>query len=78
MNQTLYLLDDDIHSFDDVKHLLRRYLVYPETQCESIANIIHNNGRCDIYTGDDYMVSKYNEIFISNGFDTLIQDNYEV
>jgi len=40
----LYLLDDDIHTFDEVVSVLRKYLSFPMTQGQSVANIVHNNG----------------------------------
>ena len=39
----LYLLNDDIHTFEDVIRVLRKYLSFPITQGQSVANIVHNN-----------------------------------
>jgi len=74
----LYLLDDDIHTFDEVVSVLRKYLSFPMTQGQSVANIVHNNGKCDIYTGDIIMVEDLYELFRKEGFSVEIDETYEV
>lgn len=74
----LYLLDDDIHTFDEVVGVLRKYLSFPMTQGQSVANIVHNNGKCDIYTGDIIMVEDLYELFRKEGFNVEIDETYEV
>jgi ATP-dependent Clp protease adapter protein ClpS len=74
----LYLLDDDIHTFDEVVSVLRKYLSFPMTQGQSVANIVHNNGKCDIYTGDIIMVEDLYELFRKDGFSVEIDETYEV
>ena len=74
----LYLLNDDTHSFEDVIRVLRKYLSFPITQGQSIANIVHNNGKCDIYNGDITYVESLYELFRSEGFNVEIDETYEV
>ena len=74
----LYLLNDDTHSFEDVIRVLRKYLSFPITQGQSIANIVHNNGKCDIYNGEIEMVENLYELFRSEGFNVKIDETYEV
>ena len=74
----LHLLDDDIHTFDEVVSVLRKYLSFPMTQGQSVANIVHNNGKCDIYTGDIIMVEDLYELFRKEGFGVEIDETYEV
>jgi|TARA_B100000900_G_scaffold248422_1_gene211451 ATP-dependent Clp protease adapter protein ClpS len=74
----LYLLDDDIHTFDEVVSVLRKYLSFPMTQGQSVANIVHNNGKCDIYTGDIIMVEDLYELFRKEGFSVEIDETYEM
>tara|TARA_A200000159_G_scaffold5984_1_gene5412 strand:+ start:2367 stop:2603 length:237 start_codon:yes stop_codon:yes gene_type:complete len=74
----LHLLDDDIHTFDEVVSVLRKYLSFPMTQGQSVANIVHNNGKCDIYTGDIIMVEDLYELFRKDGFSVEIDETYEV
>ena len=74
----LYLLDDDIHTFDEVVSILRKYLSFRMTQGQSVANIVHNNGKCDIYTGDIIMVEDLYELFRKDGFSVEIDETYEV
>jgi|TARA_S200000501_G_C20512389_1_gene607547 ATP-dependent Clp protease adapter protein ClpS len=74
----LYLLNDNEHSFEDVIRVLRKYLSFPITQGQSIANIVHNNGKCDIYNGDIIMVENLYELFRNEGFNVEIDETYEV
>ena len=74
----LYLLDDDIHTFDEVVSVLRKYLSFPMTQGQSVANIVNNNGKCDIYTGDIIMVEDLYELFRKEGFSVEIDETYEM
>ena len=50
--KTLRLLNDDKNSFIDVINILKKYMSYPTTQGQSIADIVHRTGGCDIFTGD--------------------------
>ena len=74
----LYLLNDDIHTFEVVMRVLRKYLSFPITQGQSVANIVHNNGKCDIYTGDITYIEALYELFRSEGFNVEIDETYEV
>ena len=74
----LYLLYDDIHTFEDVIRVLRKYLSFPITQGQSVANIVHNNGKCDIYTGGITYIEALYELFRSEGFNVEIDETYEV
>ena len=74
----LYLLNDNHHTFEDVIRVLRKYLSFPITQGQSVANIVHNNGKCDIYTGDITYIESLYELFRSEGFNVEIDETYEV
>ena len=74
----LYLLNDNHHTFEDVIRVLRKYLSFPITQGQSVANIVHNNGKCDIYYGEIEMVENLYELFRSEGFNVKIDETYEV
>ena len=74
----LYLLNDNHHTFEDVIRVLRKYLSFPITQGQSVANIVHNNGKCDIYNGDIEMVENLYDLFRSEGFNVKIDETYEV
>tara|TARA_B100000614_G_C14288935_1_gene386903 strand:- start:320 stop:565 length:246 start_codon:yes stop_codon:yes gene_type:complete len=72
--KTLRLLNDDKNSFIDVINILKKYMSYPTTQGQSIADIVHRTGGCDIFTGDEVIVDHYFELFIKNGFN--VEVNY--
>ena len=74
----LYLLNDNHHTFEDVIRVLRKYLSFPITQGQSVANIVHNNGKCDIYNGEIEMVENLYELFRSEGLNLKIDETYEV
>ena len=74
----LYLLNDNHHTFEDVIRVLRKYLSFPITQGQSVANSVHNNGKCDIYNGEIEMVENLYELFRSEGFNVKIDETYEV
>jgi ATP-dependent Clp protease adapter protein ClpS len=49
----LYILNDDVNSFDTVIRIVQQYLNYPYLQSASIANIVHNSGQCEVKDSDD-------------------------
>ena len=71
-------MNDNHHTFEDAIRVLRKYLSFPITQGQSVANIVHNNGKCDIYNGEIEMVENLYELFRSEGFNVKIDETYEV
>jgi ATP-dependent Clp protease adaptor protein ClpS len=57
----LFILNDDINSFEHVVTTIQRYCNYPHTQGQSIASIVHSNGQCCIKESEDeeMMVEMY-------------------
>ena len=49
----LYILNDDVNSFDTVIRIVQQYLNYPYLQSASIANIVHTSGQCEVKDSDD-------------------------
>ncbi len=48
----LYLLDDDVHSFEYVIDSLTSFIpLCNSLRAEQIAMIVHNTGECSIYSG---------------------------
>ena len=54
----LFILNDDVNSFEHVISCIQRYLNYPYLQAVSIADIVHNSGRCEIKDSDDEVMIK--------------------
>tara|TARA_R110001592_G_scaffold87117_3_gene257216 strand:- start:3012 stop:3227 length:216 start_codon:yes stop_codon:yes gene_type:complete len=52
----LFILDDDINTFEYVIRTIQRYLAYPHSQASSIANIVHSNGECLVKTDEDSVI----------------------
>jgi len=74
MKSKLYLLNDDVHSFDDVIFMLKRYLGYTLIHGCSIADITHRVGKCEIKTGDASEIDEIYEVFAKNGFKVEIKE----
>ena len=75
MKVSLYLLNDNVHSFDEVVSMCRKYLSYPTTQGMSIANIVHTSGECRIYEGST--AEELYEVFREDGFNVELRTEYE-
>ncbi len=54
----LFILNDDVNSFDHVVRCIQRYLNYPYMQGCSIADIVHNTGKCLVKESDDEAMIK--------------------
>jgi ATP-dependent Clp protease adaptor protein ClpS len=77
MDSRLYLLNDDIHTFEEVIYILRKYFGYPILQGASIADIVHQKGKCQIKTGPLEELELYKEGLIKDGFNVKIEKDYE-
>ena len=49
----LFILDDDVNTFDEVIRSIQINLAYPHTQAASIARIVHSKGECLVKTSTD-------------------------
>ena len=49
----LFILNDDVNSFDNVVESIQMYLNYPYMQGVSIAHLVHDTGECLVKTSDD-------------------------
>jgi ATP-dependent Clp protease adaptor protein ClpS len=68
----LYIYNDDKNTFDYVVGLIKYNLNYPILQAESIANIIHHNGKCCVKVGTKQELIPLLEFFIKNNLKTEI------
>lgn len=74
MMYKLYLLNDDIHSFEDVRFMLKRYLAYPNLQADSISTITDQVGRCVIKSDDELEdLELLKEMMLKDGFKVEIK-----
>ena len=48
----IVIFNDDVNTFDHVIDCLIMYCEHEPLQAEQCALIIHNNGRCEVKTGD--------------------------
>lgn len=77
MESSLYLLNDDIHTFEDVIYILRKYFGYSILHGASIANIVHQTGKCQIKTGPFNELDPIKEGLLRDGFSVLIKNDNE-
>jgi ATP-dependent Clp protease adaptor protein ClpS len=77
MDSRLYLLNDNVHSFDEVVHVLQRYLGYPSSQGASIADLVHRKGECEIKIGEFADLEFLKEMLIKEGYNLRLENDYE-
>jgi len=77
MDSRLYLLNDDVHSFEDVIYLLQRYLGYSQLHGHSIATIVHTKGECEIKIGEFSELELLKEMLIKEGYKVKLENDYE-
>lgn len=77
MDSRLYLLNDSVHSFDEVIHILQRYLGYSSLQGASIASIVHTTGRCELKRGYFDELELLKEMLLKEGFNVKLESDYE-
>ena len=54
----LFILNDDVNSFEHVTKVIQKYLNYPYMQGCSIASIVHNSGQCLVKESNDEVLIK--------------------
>jgi ATP-dependent Clp protease adapter protein ClpS len=74
----LFIVNDDVNSFEHVTKCIQKYLNYPYMQATSIASIIHNSGQCCVKESDDDVFIKgiYMEM-LSEGLHLKIESENE-
>jgi len=77
MESRLYLLNDNVHSFDEVVFVLKRYLGYPTLQGASIAEIVHTTGKCEIKIGHFDELELLKEMLLKEGYNVRLENDYE-
>ena len=76
MDSRLYLLNDDIHSFEEVVYVLQRYLGYPSMQGASIADLVHRRGKCEIKIGEFAELELLKEMLMKEGYNVKLENDY--
>jgi len=74
MDYKLYLLNDDIHTFDEVRSMLKRQFAYPNLHSDSIIEITERVGRCQIKSSDDVEELEHlQQVLLKEGFKVEIK-----
>lgn len=76
MDSRLYLLNDNIHSFEEVVFVLKRYLGYSDLQGASIADLVHRTGKCEIRIGEFSELELLKEMLIKEGYNVKLENDY--
>lgn len=70
----LYILNDNINSFEHVIQTIQRYLNYPYLQATSIAYIIHHSGQCEVKESDDEeLIDELYRMLVKQGLNLKIE-----
>lgn len=70
----LYLLNDNIHTFDEVNSMLKRTFAYPSLHAQSIIEIVHVMGECVIKSSDTIEdLQHIQEVILKEGFKLKIE-----
>jgi len=71
----LYILNDDVNSFEHVIHCIQKYLNYPYMQGASIAHIVNDNGKCLVKESDDEpVIQEIYEGLVKEGLNLRIEN----
>jgi|TARA_B110000858_G_C17606694_1_gene382582 ATP-dependent Clp protease adapter protein ClpS len=54
----LFIVNDDVNSFEHVTRCIQKYLNYPYMQAVSITNIVDNAGECEVKNSEDETLIK--------------------
>jgi len=74
----LFIVNDDVNSFEHVIRCIQKYLNYPYMQACSIANIVHNSGQCEVKeSADETLIKNMYRELISEGLHLKIESGYE-
>ena len=74
----LFILNDNVNSFEHVIRCIQRYLNYPYMQAASIASIVHNSGRCLVMqSNDELMIKGLYEVLVKEGLKLRIESSDE-
>ena len=74
----LFILNDNVNSFDHVTKVIQKYLNYPYMQGCSIASIVHNSGRCLVKESDDIdLIKQLYKDMLKEGLYLKIESDYE-
>lgn len=70
----LYILNDDVNSFEHVVHVIQKYLNYPYMQGVSIAHIVHDSGKCLVKESDnEQLIKEIYEGMVKQGLNLRIE-----
>jgi ATP-dependent Clp protease adaptor protein ClpS len=69
----LILWNDDFNTFEHVIHCLIKHLDYSDSEAESIAWTVHNEGKCTVLEGTYTEVEVYRKILKSEGLTVSVE-----
>ena len=74
----LFILNDDVNSFEHVTRCVQKYLNYPYMQAASIVSIVHNSGKCLVKESDDeHLIKNLYKELVNEGLHLKVESNYE-
>ena len=74
----LFIVNDDVNSFEHVTKVIQKYLNYPYMQACSITSIVHNSKQCCVKESDDEeLIRELYKGMVDEGLHLKIESNYE-
>lgn len=70
----VYLLNDNVNSFQDVMLILEMMLGFNTFQAEQIATIIHGVGEYRVMKGKQADMEEFSEVLIKNGLSIELRE----
>ena len=71
----LFILNDNINTFEHVVECIQTYLNYPYMQSASISHIVNDNGECLVkQTDDEELIQNVYENLVKEGLNLRIEN----
>jgi len=71
----LFILDDDVNTFEHVIESIQIRLSYPNSQASSIAHIVHHTGKCLVKTdSDENIINRIYKKLKADGLNVKIEE----
>jgi len=71
----LYILNDNVNTFEHVTYCIQKYLNYPHMQGVSITHIVNDTGKCLVKeSDDDVIVQEIYESLVKEGLNLKIEN----
>jgi ATP-dependent Clp protease adaptor protein ClpS len=71
--QSLYIINDNMHSFNDVMMVLEMLLGFNTIQAEQIALLVHYKGKYPVMSADIETLKDFEYMLLKHGLNVMIK-----